>query len=267
MSTTDYDKFYSLIDDMKTKDVENERLKKELEEMKEKYNAMRSKIQNFCSEGFFDGYYPVKKWSRKLQEEAPNFWKVLSNIDTPENMERYLFQLGCFMNNRRTKNHLVICGPSPSGKSVLTVFARYMNTLVPNEFSYSLPSEHPCSLRIESGVLKFNPCIVMDPENSKMVNKCLKFTKVKFKKTRQYRQWIDHMVYRYISWKSPMIVATNIDPSGITEDCDIIHMKNRIESEAMDHNLGQNIKNEMDIIKSVCSDIFEMRKNELIDFN
>lgn len=73
--------------------------------------------------------------------------------------------------------------------------------------------------------------------------------------------------YKYSSWKSPMITATYLDPSRITEDCDIIRMKNRIKDKDMDLYLWNKIKSEMDTIKSVCSDIFEMRKDELIDFN
>ena len=261
-TTIDYNKFHSLIDDMKVKDVENEKLKKELEELKEKYSAMRSKIKRLCD----NGYYKENKFWQKLEKEAPNFWKVLSNIDTPENMERYLFQLGCFMNNRRTKNHLVICGPSPSGKDVLLNLARNIGENIYIETDYTLCNRSN-SIQLIDNKIKFYPFILgCDFDTCEKINKCLRFAKYN-NKFIKYFNTLYGPIHTYYSWKSPMITATYLDPSGITEDCDIIHMKNKIESEAMDHSLGDKIKSEMDTIKSVCSDIFKMRKNELIDFN
>jgi len=95
MSTIlDYDsfvkKFHLLLNDMKIKNSENEKLKKELEEIKAKYNTIRSKIRGIC--------VPTPQlYLERLSNKAPNFWKVLSNVDTYQKHDYvYLFQLGLF---------------------------------------------------------------------------------------------------------------------------------------------------------------------------
>lgn len=250
---------------------DNMNLKRDLKDMKVKYRVLKNQINKTLNP--IDTKYDFTN--------APNFLKVLQNIESIEGMERYILQLGCFVTNTRLENQLVINGPGPSGKTVMARIATMLNKYAEwmssswyfSDDSYNFYKQGiPKFIDIKhGGDAVYKPFILNDVGEKQLIESCLKYTKSKLDKIRLYIKHNSYHVrlhklsssrHHCIGVRSPMILCTNID-NFESEDCDIVRTE-FIKSEDMDGNLINNLKREIEEIRSICMQVYEKNKDKII---
>jgi len=248
---------------------ENKNLKKELKEINIKYRILKNSITKTLN--------PIE--SKYDFTNAPNFLKVLQNIESTEGMERYMLQLGCFITNTRLENQLVIAGPGPSGKSTMKEIGRLLNERVK-----CIDCEIICQEGVILGIpgmVKFeyhytringkpnmrfcgNPFLIKETENESIenINKCLEKTKYRLTKKLKFRPHHYCNIFSIRHIPSPMIMTTTIEDFN-SEKCDTVYTE-KIDYDKIDHCLMSKLEAEVDEIKSLCMQVYDKNKDKII---
>lgn len=196
---------------------------------------------------------------------APYFLKVLKNIESLEEIERYMLQLGCFATNTRTIHQVVITGPHPSGKNTLCKIAELMNS--------NTKSINPETLLYENTIPSFCEEIIgentigydihpfwmnLEDKTIEDINKCLE--KTDLTSVIKYRKKYTNFYVTIKPITSPVIFSI---PNFNGEKCDIIHLKN-IRNE-METDLFNKLKSEKNAIKTICLQVYNNNIDKIIN--
>ena len=252
----------SIKDENKNLKNENKNLKNALSVLKNVVLKNESVPKNYINKIL----YPIEE--KYDFTNAPYFLKVLKNIESLEEIERYMLQLGCFATNTRTIHQVVITGPRPSGKTTLCKIAELMNS--------NIKSINPATLLYENkNQTKPRFCEEIIGENTigyeihpfwmnledktiEDVNKCLEKTDLTSKI--KYRNIGTNFYITIKPITSPVIFSI---PNFNGENCDIIHLKN-IRNE-METDLFNKLKSEKNAIKTICLQVYNNNINKIIN--
>jgi len=248
----------------KSIEYENKNLKNALSVLKNVVLKNESVPKNYINKIL----YPIEE--KYDFTNAPYFLKVLKNIESLEEIERYMLQLGCFATNTRTIHQVVITGPHPSGKTTLCKIAELMNSNINSINPATLLYENKNQTRpifCEEIIDENNITIGYDihpfwmnleDKTIEDVNKCLEKTdltsKIKYRK-------IGTNFYVNIKMITSPVIFCISDFNG--ENCDIIHLKN-IRNE-MDTDIFNKLKSEKNAIKTICLQVYNNNLDKIIN--
>ena len=191
-------------------------------------------------------------------------------------MERYMLQLACFAKNTRVENQLVITGPGPSGKTLMLLIGRLMNTNAtcvngkrickegtiqgtPGMFYYY---QYEYDGRVNVRLYNQRPFVIEDTDSVEEINKCLERTKYKLTKEFEFRPYYQGIFYSFQHIRSQMMMIVDIEDFS-SKDCDIVRTEN-IKCDNLDRDLQYKLESEIDAIKSLCMQVYEKNKDKII---
>ena len=256
----------SIEDENKNLKNENKYLKNALSVLKNVILKNESVPKNYVNKIL----YPIEE--KYDFTNAPYFLKVLKNIESLEEIERYMLQLGCFATNTRTIHQVVITGPSPSGKTTLCKIAELMNSNInsinPATLLYENKNQtRPLFCKKETIIGKNRITIGYDIQPFWMnledktiedVNKCLE--KTDLTSEIKFRRMGTNFYVNIKMITSPVMISI---PDFNGENCDIIHLKN-IRNE-MDADLFNKLKSEKYAIKTICLQVYNNNIDKIIN--
>jgi len=244
---------------------ENYSLRKNLKDLEKKHRTLKNQLVKLMKP--INTIYDFT--------DAPNFLKVLNTLDSIEDMERYMLQLGCFITNTRLENQLVITGPCTFHQSFLARIGRIVNSDAVNTNLSKLCSvlfginchtmPNFCS-HVSRKVTKQNPFIHEAICSSHNFDICIELTKRKWMSSGSFMSYLPKegyfKNYECDGITSPVILACKI-PNLEREDCDIIHTE--VEHDTIDMDLFFELKTEAEAIKKICMQVYEKNKDKIID--